>query len=108
MWGSLQVIATAQASVLDGCNAEVLGIVEAGDIRNPSTVFCNVQTITSDDSFSTNTLVEGVAESFSDAGCSGDTGAVVGIAAQVHPGALLPRDYLLLSLFYGVPGSLQA
>jgi len=54
----LQAIATAQASVLDGCNAEVLGFGEAGNSSDPSVFFCNVQAITSDDSFSSDVLVE--------------------------------------------------
>lgn len=80
----MQAIATAQASVVDGCNAEVLGLGEAGDINDPNSFFCNVQAIAEDNSFSKSVVVEAIAEATAYAGCYEDVTATADAAAEVH------------------------
>lgn len=79
----VQAIATAKASVVEGCNAEVLGLGEAGDSTNPNTFFCNVQSITEDASFAYDAIIDASAEAAAAGGCYANETSSETVAAEV-------------------------
>lgn len=77
----MQAIATAQASVDDGCNLELLGIVQAGNDSS----FCNVLAATVDNSTATNATVDLISEVVAVTGCFGNVSNVTNVTGQVCP-----------------------
>lgn len=75
-------VADARASAIDGCQTEVLIEGAAGDSKNPSTFFCNVQSNALDLSFKQDALIKAAATAAAAAGCYKSDSATAVVAAK--------------------------
>lgn len=75
-------IADARASAIDGCQTEVLIEGAAGDSKDPSTFFCNVQSNALDLSFKQDAVIKAAAVAAASAGCYENDTATATVAAK--------------------------
>lgn len=97
-WDSLQAVADARASVLKGCETEVLIEGAAGESKNPSTFFCNVQSNALDLSIKKDVIIKAANTAAASAGCYENDSVTSILAAEVSLWCL--RACLLPSLPY--------
>lgn len=95
----LQAVADARASVLKGCETEVLIEGAAGDSKNPSTFFCNVQSNALDLSIKKDAIIKASNTAAASAGCYENDSVTSILAAEVSPAAVPPPCCPILMLF---------